>query len=241
MDNLLGELIGTIVLITFGCGVNANISLKKTCGTGSGWICITAGWAFAVLLGVFTATSLGAPQADINPAVTFAKMFAGIYTFPQFIATALVQIVGGIIGGIIVYLAYLPHWSETSDGTTKRGVFCTSPAVRNISAAFITECIATFFLILLIWIIFSKQNGPMQSGLGPYFVGLLIWALGLSLGGPTGYAMNPARDLGPRIAYTILPISNKADSDWNYAWVPVVAPLCGSIFAYFIAHILGII
>lgn len=241
MNNLLGEFIGTIVLVTFGCGVNANISLKKTYGSSNGWICITACWAFAVILGVFTATALGAPQADINPAVTFAKMLAGTYTFPQFLITSIVQIAGGIVGGVIVYLTYLSHWAETEDKLTKRGVFCTSPAVRNIASAFITECIATFFLVFLIWIIFAKQNGPIQAGLGSYFVGLLIWALGLSFGGPTGYAINPARDLGPRIAHAILPIKNKADSDWNYAWVPVIAPLCGGIIAYFIAHILGII
>ena len=168
-------------------------------------------------------------------------MLAGIYTFPQFIATSFVQIAGGVVGGAIVYYAYLPHWSETEDGTTKRGVFCTSPAIRDIPSAFTTECIATFFLVLLIWIIFTKQNGPIPAGLGPYFVGLLIWALGLSLGGPTGYAINPARDLGPRIAHAILPIPNKADSDWNYAWVPVIATLCGGMLAYFVAHVLRII
>ena len=151
------------------------------------------------------------------------------------------QIAGGVAGGIIVWLAYLPHWAETEDGPTKRGVFCTAPAVRNIPANFIAEAIATFFLMFVIWMIFAKPNGPLPAGFGPYLVAMLIWALGLSLGGPTGYAMNAARDLGPRIAHLLVPIPNKADSDWGYAWVPVVAPLCGGMLAYFVAHIFGIV
>ncbi|MBQ7514781.1 MAG: aquaporin family protein [Schwartzia sp.] len=241
MDNLLGEFMGMVVLITFGCGVNANMSLKKTCGNGGGWICITAGWAFAVLLGVFTSVALGAPQADINPSVTLAKTFAGIYTLPQFFATAAAQLAGGIVGGLIVYLAYMPHWAATEDPLTKRGVFCTAPAIRNLPAAFLTEMIATFFLMFVIWMIFAKPNGPIPPGLGPYFVAMLIFALGLSLGGPTGYAMSGARDLGPRIAHLLAPIPNKADSDWEYAWIPVVAPLCGGVAAYVVAHAFGIV
>ena len=241
MDNLLGEFMGTLVLIVFGCGVNANMALKKTCGNGGGWICTTTGWAFAVLLGVYTSVALGAPQGDLNPSVTLAKTLAGIYTLQQCVATSLVQIAGGVAGGIIVWLAYLPHWAETEDGPTKRGVFCTAPAVRNIPANFIAETIATFFLMFVIWMIFAKPNGPLPAGFGPYLVAMLIWALGLSLGGPTGYAMNAARDLGPRIAHLLVPIPNKADSDWGYAWVPIVAPLCGGMLAYFVAHIFGIV
>lgn len=232
---------GMVVLITFGCGVCANMSLNKSYGQGGGWICITAGWAFAVLFGVFTASALGAPQADINPSVTLAKTLAGFYTVSQFLATAAVQIAGGAMGAVIVYLAYLPHWAVTADPLTKRGIFCTAPAIRNIPLAFLTEAIASFFLMFIIWMIFVKANGPIPPGLGPYLVGMLIWALGLSLGGSTGYAMSASRDLGPRIAHALLPIPNKADSDWGYAWVPVAAPLCGGAAAYFVAHALGIV
>ncbi|MDY6350214.1 MAG: MIP/aquaporin family protein, partial [Selenomonas sp.] len=190
------------------------------------------------------ATTLGAPQGDLNPAVTFGKMLVGIYTFPQFLMTSLVQILGGILGATIVWLAYLPHWAETKDPAAKLGVFCTAPAIRKIGPAFLCEFIATFFLVFVIWMIFSKSfaygfPGGVADGFGPYIVGVLIWALGLSLGGPTGYAMNPARDLGPRIAHAILPIAGKGGSDWGYAWVPVVAPLCGAGFAYVVATALG--
>ena len=245
-ENLLGEFVGTMVLLVFGCGVCANLTLEKSKGQGSGWVNISIGWGFAVTLGVFTATTLGAPQGDLNPSVTFAKMLVGIYTFPQFIMTSVVQVLGGILGAAIVWLAYLPHWEETKDPAAKLGIFCTAPAIRKMGPAFLCEFIATFFLVFVIWMIFSSKfsygfpglNGA-ADGLGPYIVGVLIWALGLSLGGPTGYAMNPARDLGPRIAHAILPIAGKGGSDWGYAWVPVVAPLCGAGFAYVVATALG--
>ena len=243
-ENLLGEFVGTMVLLVFGCGVCANLTLEKSKGQGSGWVNIAIGWGFAVTLGVFTATTLGAPQGDLNPSVTFAKMLVGIYTFPQFIMTSIVQSLGGIVGAAIVWLAYLPHWEVTKDPAAKLGIFCTAPAIRKIGPAFLCEFIATFFLVFVIWMIFSKSfaygfPGGVADGFGPYIVGVLIWALGLSLGGPTGYAMNPARDLGPRIAHAILPIAGKGGSDWGYAWVPVVAPLCGAGFAYVVATALG--
>lgn len=241
MNNLLGEFIGTIVLIVFGCGVCANLTLTKSKGAGGGWICVTAGWGFAVLLGVYTSVALGAPQADLNPSVTLAKTLAGVYTVSQCLATSLVQIAGGIVGAAIVWLAYLPHWAETEDKAAKLGIFCTAPAIRNTAANFLCEAIATFFLMFCIWLIFAKQNGPLPPAFGPYLVGILIWALGLSLGGPTGYAMNAARDLGPRIAHAILPIAGKGGSDWGYAWVPVVGPLCGAAVAYIVAHVLGVV
>lgn len=201
MDNLFGEFMGTMVLIVFGAGVCANMSLNKSKGQGGGWICIAVGWGFAVTLGVFTSTTLGAPQGDLNPAVTLAKTMAGIYTVPQFFATSVAQLAGAILGAAIVWLAYLPHWEETPDPATKLGVFSTAPAIRSAGANFLCEMIATFFLMFVIWMIFSKPIGALVPGYGPYIVGVLIWALGLSLGGPTGYAMNPARDLGPRIAH----------------------------------------
>ena len=173
-------------------------------------------------------------------------MLVGIYTFPQFLMTSVVQILGGIVGAAIVWLAYLPHWEVTKDPAAKLGIFCTAPAIRKMGPAFLCEFIATFFLVFVIWMIFSSKfaygflglNGA-AAGLGPYIVGVLIWALGLSLGGPTGYAMNPARDLGPRIAHAILPIAGKGGSDWEYAWVPILAPLCGAGFAYVVASALG--
>ena len=241
MDNLFGEFMGTMVLIVFGAGVCANMSLNKSKGQGGGWICIAVGWGFAVTLGVFTATTLGAPQGDLNPAVTLAKTMAGIYTFGQFVATSAAQMVGAIVGAAIVWLAYLPHWEETPDPATKLGVFATAPAIRSAGANFLCEMIATFFLMFVIWMIFSKPIGTLPPGSGPYLVGVLIWALGLSLGGPTGYAMNPARDLGPRIAHAILPIAGKGGSDWGYAWVPVVGPLCGALLAYAVASSCGVL
>ena len=239
-ENLLGEFVGTMVLLVFGCGVCANLTLERSKGQASGWVNIAIGWGFAVTLGVFTATSLGAPQGDLNPAVTFGKMLLGIYTFNKFIVTSIVQIFGGIAGATIVWLAYLPHWELTKDPAAKLGIFCTAPAVRNMGAAFLTEFIATFFLLFLIWAIFSKPVGAMPAGYGPYIVGVLIWALGLSLGGPTGYAMNPARDLGPRLAHAILPIAGKGGSDWGYAWVPILAPLMGAGAAYLVGSAIGL-
>ena len=240
-ENLLGEFLGTMVLLVLGCGVCANLTLNKSKGVGGGWICIAFGWGFGVTFGVFTATTFGAPQADLNPAVTLAKTLAGVYTFNQFIVTSLVQILGGVVGATIVWLTYLAHWEGTTDPAAKLGIFSTAPAIRNNALAFITEVSATFFLVFLIWMTFSAKFGYnaenaastfLGNGFGPYIVGMLIVALGLSLGGPTGYAMNPARDLGPRIAHAILPIAGKGGSDWGYAWVPVFAPLVGAALAY---------
>ncbi|MBR4382701.1 MAG: aquaporin family protein [Selenomonadaceae bacterium] len=241
MDNLFGEFMGTMVLIVFGAGVCANMSLTKSKGQGGGWICIAVGWGFAVTLGVFTSITLGAPQGDLNPAVTLAKTMAGIYTPGQFIATSAAQLVGAMLGATIVWLAYLPHWEKTNDPATKLGVFATGPAIRSAGANFLCEVIATFFLMFVIWMIFSKPVGALVPGYGPYIVGVLIWALGLSLGGPTGYAMNPARDLGPRLAHAILPIAGKGGSDWGYAWVPIAGPLVGGALAYVVASACGVL
>ena len=240
MDNLFGEFMGTMVLIVFGCGVCANMTLTNSKGQGGGWVCIAIGWGFAVTLGVFTATTLGAPQGDLNPAVTLAKTMVGIYTPAQFIATSGAQLVGAILGAAIVWLAYLPHWAKTEDPAAKLGVFTTGPAIRSPGANFLCETIATFFLMFVIWMIFGEPVGQLVPGYGPYMVGILIIALGLSLGGPTGYAMNPARDLGPRIAHFILPIAGKGGSDWGYAWVPIAGPLCGGALAYIVAKCSGL-
>lgn len=168
-DNLLGEFIGTMVLIVFGAGVCACNTLTKSKGQNGGWICITAGWGFAVTLGVYTATTLGAPQGDLNPAVTLGKTMIGIYSVPQFFATSIAQILGGILGAAIVWLAYLPHWAETEDKPAKLGIFCTAPAIRNYPANFLCEFIATFFLMFVIWMIFSNKSRCHSSWSRPVY------------------------------------------------------------------------
>jgi glycerol uptake facilitator protein len=219
MDNLLGEFLGTMFLIILGNGVVANVLLNKSKGQNGGWIVITTGWAMAVMVGVFVAQSAGAPQADINPAVTIGKwLILGTYTAGEAIMTMLAEIAGAFVGAVIVWLAYYRHWAETDD-----------PG-RDTTWNFVTELIGTMVLLIGVGAIFSgATGGSPATGLGPYLVGALVWGIGLSLGGPTGYAINPARDLGPRLAHFLLPIAGKGDSDWGYGWIPVVAPLIGGV------------
>lgn len=241
MTNLLGEFLGTMVLIVFGCGVVADVLLKKSKAEGAGWLVITFGWGMGVTMGVFTAIATGAPQADLNPAVTLAKTMMGIYTVPQSIATMVAELAGAFVGAVIAWLAFLPHWELTEDKGAKLGVFCTAPAVRNFSANLLCEIIGTMALIIPIFAIFSKAVGGIAPGVGPFLVGFLVLGIGLSLGGPTGYAINPARDLGPRLAHFVLPIAGKGGSDWEYAWVPVVGPLIGGGLAYLVGKAVGLI
>lgn len=244
MTNLLGEFLGTMTLVVFGDGLVACALLNKSKGQNAGWVHITIGWGAAVVMGVFAATSLGAPQADINPAVTLAKMLAGTYSLQHAVMTMLVQVAGGILAGVIVWLVYLGHWEATEDKGLKLAVFSTAPAIRNPVNNFITEMIGTVFLVVPIMFIFSpgvkEALGGLAPGFGPFLVGWLVMVIGMALGGPTGYAINPARDLGPRIAHFILPIAGKGDSDWGYSWIPVVGPMVGGAIAYFIAHALGV-
>jgi len=237
MTNLLGEFLGTMFLIILGDGVVANVLLARSKGENSGWIVITTGWAMAVMVGVFVAISAGAPQADINPAVTIGKWLAlGVYTPTQAIATMIAETAGAFVGAIIVWLTYFTHWGPTEDPGLKLAVFSTGPAIRNTVWNFVTEVIGTIVLLMGVGAIFSGATAPdgPASGLGPYLVGALVWGIGLSLGGPTGYAINPARDLGPRIAHQILPIPGKGSSDWGYGWIPVVAPLVGGVIGAFL-------
>lgn len=229
MNNyFIGELFGTMTLVIFGCGVVANALLKKSKGENCGWIAITAGWAFGVIFGVFIAQTTGSPQADINPAVTISKYFLHVYSsISQVLLQIAAQILGAFIGATLVWLAYLPHWKETADPQNKLGVFSTAPAIRHLPSNLLTEIIGTFILIIGIGALVT--NSSIANGLTPYLVGILVWGIGLALGGPTGYAINPARDLGPRIAHAILPISKKGSSDWAYAWVPVIGPILGSL------------
>ena len=195
----------------------------------------------AVMLGVFSAIATGAPQADLNPAVTFAKMFLGVYEPGHAVVTMLAEIAGGIAGATIVWLAFLPHWEATEDKGLKLAVFSTAPAIRNTFSNLLCEIIATAMLVIGIFAIFSKPVGGLAPGFGPYLVGMLVWALGLSLGGPTGYALNPARDLGPRIAHAILPIAGKGGSDWGYSWIPVLGPMIGAGLAVIVAKAAGML
>jgi|SRR5271169_1195489 len=235
-----GEFMGTLVLILLGDGVVAAVLLKKSKAENSGWLVITAGWAFAVMCGVFTAIACGSPEAHINPAVTLAfAVKSGDYSrfFPFFLA----QTSGALVGAALVWIHYLPHWRETPEPAAKLAVFSTSPAIRNSSTNFISELIGTFVLVFVVCAIFSKgvsTTGPV-AGLGPFLVGSLVWGIGLSLGGTTGYAINPARDLGPRIAHAILPIAGKGGSDWSYSYIPVFGPLVGGALAGLLVRFLA--
>jgi glycerol uptake facilitator protein len=238
-ERVLGEFMGTMVLLLMGNGVVAGVLLNKSKAQGGGWIVITAGWAFAVMSGVFTAIAVGSGDPHLNPAVTFA---AAVNTgdWSKVLPYSLAQVLGAIAGQTLVWLFYLPHWRETPDADTKLACFSTGPAIRNIPMNLVSEIIGTFVLVLVATAMSHKRvslTGP-APGLGPLLVACLVWGIGLSLGGTTGYAINPARDLGPRIAHTLLPIPKKADSDWGYAGVPVVGPLIGGALAGLVTRML---
>jgi len=229
---MFGEFMGTAVLILMGNGVVANVLLKRSKAEGAGWLAIAAGWAFAVVCGVFTAIACGSPDAHLNPAVTLGMAITS-GDFTRVIPFVVAQLSGGIFGAVLVWLHFLPHWRVTEDPGVKLACFSTSPAIWNVPANLVSEIIGTFVLVAVVAAIFSKKiamTGP-AAGLGPFLVGLLVWAIGLSLGGTTGYAINPARDLGPRIAHSFLPLGNKTGSGWNYAGVPIVGPLVGASLA----------
>jgi len=230
MNNFLGELLGTMTLIILGCGVVANVCLTQTKGENSGWIVVTTGWFIAVVMGVFVAQSAQAPNADINPAVSVAKFCLGFYTLNELSIIVVAQLIGAFIGATIVMIAYWPHWKVTTNPALKLAVFCTAPAIRQPMWNVLTEIIGTAFLVFGVSAIFGPARVHIPgSGMGPYLVGILVWGIGLSLGGPTGYALNPARDLAPRFAHFLWPIPGKSNSDWGYAWVPVIGPLIGGL------------
>jgi len=225
-----GEFIGTLVLILLGDGVVGGVLLKRSKAENSGWMVITAGWAFAVFCGVLTAIACGSPGAHLNPAVTIALAIK-IGDFTHVASFLVAQMLGAIAGSTLMWLFYLPHWAVTEDKAAKLAVFCTAPAIRNPVSNLFSEIVGTSVLLLVIGSIGSKlfaSAGP-APGLAPYFVAILVWGVGLSLGGTTGYAINPARDLGPRIAHAFLPIAGKGSSDWGYAIVPVLGPILGAI------------
>ncbi|RYU94162.1 MIP/aquaporin family protein [Emticicia agri] len=225
-SNFIGELIGTAVLILLGDGVVANVLLKGSKGENAGWIAITAGWAFAVMSGIFVAQKFGSSAAHLNPAVTVA-MAVKTGDWSNVVPFIGAQLIGSFIGAVLVWLVYLPHWSITEDKGAKLGIFATAPAVRHTTGNILSEVIGTMVLILASSSFYSMP----ESGYGPLLVGFLVWSIGLSLGGPTGYAINPARDLGPRIAHALLPISGKGTNDWGYAWIPIVGPIIGGVIA----------
>ena len=251
MSPFLGEVIGTMLLILLGDGVVANVLLSKSKGQNSGWIVITTGWGLAVFVGVYAVASVSG--AHINPAVTVGLAVAGnfgtsFFTGWQDVPTYIIaQMIGAFLGAVLVWLAYLPHWGGTEDQGLKRAVFSTAPAIRNTGLNLITEIIGTFALMFGVFLI---KGANMPSGgsvvpislgaLGALPVAFLVWGIGLSLGGPTGYAINPARDLGPRIAHAILPIPGKGDNDWSYGLVvPIIGPLVGAIIAALLWVALG--
>jgi len=221
-QDILFEFIGTAILILFGAGVCANVSLKKTLGNSSGWIVITFGWGLAVFVAAFISGPYSG--AHLNPAVTLGLAMTGAFK-GNFIGYVIAQLLGAIVGASLVYIMYKPHFDEEEEANKKLGVFCTGPAIKSLFSNFASEVIGTFALIFGILMAAGAEIA------GPLPVGLLIVAIGMSLGGTTGYAINPARDLGPRIAHFLLPIKGKRDSNWGYAWVPVVAPMCGAALA----------
>lgn len=235
-----GEFMGTLVLVLLGDGVVAGVLLKRSKAEGSGWLVITGGWAFGVMAGVFTAMACGSRDAHINPAVTLGFAFtSGNYAKVLPYMTA--QLLGAFAGASLVWLHYLPHWRETRDAASKLACFCTAPAIRSAAANLISEMIGTFVLVFVVGAIFSKAvalTGP-AAGLGPYLVASLVWGIGLSLGGTTGYAINPARDFGPRLAHAVLPIAGKGGSDWKYAAIPILGPLMGGALAGQLMHLAG--
>ena len=238
---VLGEFMGTLILILLGDGVVAGVLLKHSKSENSGWIVIATGWALAVMAGVFTAMAFGSPDTHLNPAVTLGVAVA-TGDFSKVVPYSVAQLTGAFAGAVLVWLHYLPHWTLTTDANAKLGVFCTAPAIRHTGANLTSEIIGTFVLVLVAAAIFSGRVAVagLAPGLGPFLVGCLVWGIGLSLGGPTGYAINPARDLGPRLAHVVLPIPGKRDADWGYAAVPVAGPLVGAAVAGLIARVVGL-
>jgi len=222
MSSFLGELIGTMILIIFGCGVVGGVVLDKSKAKDSGWIVITLGWGFAVAFAVYVVGKYSG--AHINPAVTLGLAFSGAFPWAQVPVYIAAQMIGAFIGACIVYLHYLPHWEATEDKDAKLAVFSTDPAIPNTFANFLSEVIGT---AVLVFGLLGIGANKFTEGLNPLIVGFFIVAIGMSLGGTTGYAINPARDLGPRLAHFVLPIKGKRDANWGYAWIPVVGPIAG--------------
>jgi glycerol uptake facilitator protein len=230
MSNFVAELVGTLLLVLLGDGVVAGVVLKGTKSNNSGWIVITMGWGLAVAMSVFVTGQYSG--AHLNPAVSFALLINGGLDFAGFLTYVSAQMIGAILGAVLVLVMYFPHFEKTQDAGSVLAVFSTGPAIRNTVFNLISEAIGTF---VLVFVILNFQDlGPLQ----PLVVGFLVVGIGLSLGGTTGYAINPARDLGPRLVHQFLPVPNKGSSDWNYAWIPVVGPLLGGALAAVVTTLL---
>jgi glycerol uptake facilitator protein len=240
MSALLAELLGTAILIVLGDGVVANVVLQRTKGFNSGWIVIATGWALAVTIAVYCTISISG--AHLNPAVTLGLAAIGTFPWAKVPGYILAQIAGGFLGAVIVWLQYLPHWDATPDPDAKLAVFSTMPAIRHSGANLIAEVLGGFMLVFALLAVISPGNfvpgSELSKGFGPILVGAIVASIGLSLGGPTGYAINPARDLGPRLAHAVLPIAGKRNSDWAYAWIPIVGPSIGGVLGALLYHVL---
>jgi glycerol uptake facilitator protein len=232
-----GEFMGTLVLILLGNGVNAGVTLRKSYAADAGWMVITTGWALGVLCGVLVAQAFGSPGANLNPAITLSSaVSSGDYS--NLLSLWSAQLLGAMTGAALVTLHYAPHWKLTADPAAKLGIFCTNAAVRSPLFNIFSEIIGTMVLVLVAGAIFShgvSATGP-AAGIGPWLVGCLVWGIGLSLGGTTGYAINPARDLGPRLVHAILPIPGKGSSNWSYAPIPIIGDLIGGALAGLLLH-----
>jgi glycerol uptake facilitator protein len=248
MNVYLAEFVGTTLLVLLGNGVVANVSLAKTKSHQGGWIVVTVGWALGVALAVYAVGRIS--EAHINPAVTLALASTGAFDWHLVAGYIAAQLGGGFFGSVLVYLAFLAHWRETDDPQAILACHCTSPAIRRFGPAFVTEFIGTFVLVFGVLAIGRVALGAeavdeawtaaVRTYFGPLLIGLLVLSIGVSLGGPTGYAINPARDFGPRLAHAVLPISGKGDSDWAYAWVPIAAPIAGGITGAHVFQLLGL-
>lgn len=248
MEIYLAEFVGTMILIILGDGVVANVCLKRSKGESSGWIVIATGWGLAVAMAVYCVGRISG--AHINPAVTVGLASIGAFSWVQVPGYVIAQLLGAFAGAVIVWLAYLPHWELTEDPDAKLGIFSTIPAVRNRPANFLTEVVGS--AVLLYGLLAIGDNAMslktpedldlsvvFSGAIQPFLAGALVWGIGLSLGGPTGYAINPARDLGPRLAHALLPIPGKGRSDWNYAWVPIAGPFVGGTLGALFYYALG--
>ena len=237
MTPFIAEIIGTFLLILLGAGVVANVVLEKTKSNDLGWMVITTAWGFAVFVGVSVAGPISG--AHLNPAVSIGLAVAGKFDWSLVLEYVIAQFIGAMLGAFFAWLIYRDHFKATENGELKKAIFCTSPAIRNYSSNLISEIIGCFVLVFAVLYftdanLNDAENGIIPIGLGSLGalpVAILVWVIGLSLGGTTGYAINPARDLGPRIIHAILPIKNKASNDWSYAWVPVLGPIIGAVLA----------